>query len=614
MKRVISLLLILMLLLTGCQKAPEQTASPDEKTENPESQTAEPNFAESDVEMFTERDQTATYDETAAVTVQLNGDSATASSEAVKVSGTTVTLTQEATYLITGTLHDGMIIVDAPETAKLQVVLQGVSITSASSAPIYVLNGDKVFLTLADGTANTLTNGGTFTAVDANNINAALYSKQDLTISGDGSLTVTSPAGHGISSKDDLVITGGTYTVQSASHGLDANDSIRITNAAITLAAGKDGIHAENNDDATLGFVYISGGTFDIDAEGDGISAANSLQIEGGTFDIVTGGGSVNAEKQTSDSWGAMGGGMGMPGGGGMGGKPGYRTTSAITETTTESDSSTSIKGLKSAGEMKISGGTFTIDSADDGVHSNGSITVEGGTFAIATGDDGFHADETLAIAAGTIDVTESYEGLEALNIVISGGNIKLVASDDGLNAAGGTDSSGFGGVRGNEQFGGRGGMPQPGGMGGGMGGSSNGSIIISGGTLSIQASGDGLDANGTLSISGGYTTVCGPTQGDTATLDYDTSAVISGGTFIGTGAFGMAQTFSDSKQGVIAVSVGNQAAGTAITIQNKSGKTIVSYAPELSFAVVIFSSPDLVSGETYAVTVGSSSGTFTAS
>lgn len=145
------------------------------------------------------------------------------------------------------------------------------------------------------------------------------------------------------------------------------------------------------------------------------------------------------------------------------------------------------------------------------------------------------------------------------------------------------------------------------------FGGASNGSIVISGGSIYMNASGDGIDADGTLEISGGYTVVCGPTQGDTATLDYDSSAIITGGTFIGTGSSMMAQTFSDSQQGVIAVSVGDQAAGTQITLTDGSGKALISYNPELSFAVVILSSPNILQGETYTLTVGSASGEFEA-
>lgn len=265
------------------------------------------------------------------------------------------------------------------------------------------------------------------------------------------------------------------------------------------------------------------------------------------------------------------------------------------------------MKGLKAGSGLLVRGGTFTIDAADDSVHSNADITVEGGSFTAATGDDGFHADETLTITDGSIRITESYEGLEGLHVIISGGDIELSATDDGINAAGGVDSSGTGG-RGGDTFGSRG---QMGGM---MSSSSNGSIVISGGSVSITAYGDGIDANGSLAVSGGYITVCGPTQGDTSTLDYDTTAVITGGTFIGTGASGMAQSFSEKGQGVVAVSVGNQSAGTFITLTDSDGNVLLTCEPALSFAVIILSSADVVSGQTYTVTVGSLSGECTAS
>ena len=421
---------------------------------------------------------------------------------------------------------------------------------------------------------------------------------------GTGSLMVSSPAGHGIVCKDDLVFTGGTYTVNSASHGLDANDSVRIAEAALTIDAGKDAIHCENSDDAAKGFIYISGGTIKAEAEGDGIAASAYMQIADGTIDLLVGGGSENGNKAQSDNFG------GFMGGGHGGGRPGGMGPGNSQTTVTE-ENSTSMKGLKAANGMLISGGNITINSADDAIHSDVSLTINGGTFALASGDDAIHAEDTLTVTAGKIDISESYEGLEALNIKVMGGDIKLVASDDGLNAAGGTDSSGTTGGR-DGMFGGGG----KGGMGGGFGGmsSGNGSIVISGGNLYINSSGDGLDANGTLEISGGYTVVVGPTQGDTATLDYDKSGIITGGTFIGTGASGMAQTFSDSGQGVVAVSVGNQSAGTQITLKDKNGKTVLEHTPELNFAVVILSSPDMTKGETYTITVGTQSGDFEAS
>ena len=350
-------------------------------------------------------------------------------------------------------------------------------------------------------------------------------------------------------------------------------------------------------------------GSFSISAEGDGISAAAWMQLEAGSYDILAGGGWENGEQHTSENWGTMGGGMGpggmMPGGGypGGGGRPSGRpgqngaqatnmATSSPVQTAADGES-TSIKGIKAGGNLIINGGDFAINAADDAVHTNADLTVTDGDFQISTGDDGFHADGTLRFAGGTVAIAESYEGLEALHLQVAGGDITLKATDDGLNAAGGNDQSGMGG---RDQYG------RP----GGFGGASNGSILISGGKLTITAHGDGIDANGTLEISGGTTTVCGPTQGDTATLDYDKAATISGGAFIGTGATGMGQ-------GVIALRVSGSA-GTEITVADSSGKVLVSHTPELDFALVIISTPELQKGESYTVSVGNQAGQFQAS
>jgi len=620
MRKIIAILLMLTLILTGCGNNSQPNGSePGNNSVSEgtignggESSNADPievDFSKTDADMFTERDKKVEYDASKAVTIQLNGSSATASSNSVQINGSTVIIKEEATYVISGSLK-GMLVVDAPDTAKVQLVLNGVDITSEASAALYILEADKVFVTLFGGTTNTLANGGSFTAIDDNNIDGALFSKQDLTLNGTGSLTVTSPAGHGIVCKDDLVITGGTYVVNSASHGIDANDSVRVTDANITIDAGKDAIHCENSDDAAKGFVYISGGTIKAEAEGDGIAASAYMQIESGTIDLLVGGGSENGSKAHSDHFG------GFMGGGHGGGRPGGMVP-GNSQTTETDENSTSMKGLKSANSMLISGGSITINSADDAIHSDVSLTINGGTFTIASGDDAIHAEDTLTVTAGKIDISESYEGLEALHIDVRGGDIKLVASDDGLNAAGGTDQSGTEGGRDGMFGGGPGGMGggRPGGGGfGGMSGNSNGSIKVSGGNLYINSSGDGMDANGTLEISGGYTVVVGPTQGDTATLDYDKSGMITGGTFIGTGAAGMAQSFSDSNQGVIALQVGNQSAGTQIILKDKNGNAVLTHTPELNFAVVILSSPELVKGETYTITVGTQSGDFEAS
>ena len=586
-------LLLLLTCLAGCGKDPLPTepAGTGGSTDVTLPST-EVSFQQTDDTMFTERDfRTAPY-EGRVVNVTLNGDTATADSNAVQIKGSAIKITEEATYIFTG-VFNGMILVDCDKDAQPQLVFGGATVHSETSAALYIVDAGKVTLTLADGTENYLSNGGAFAAIDSENIDAALYSRRDLVINGSGKLTVLSPAGKGISCKDNLILTGGTLDIQSAFHGLDANDSLRITGVSATVAADMDGIHCENNTDTDFGYVYISSGTFDIDAAGDGIAAGAWLQIVDGSFTLLTGSGHENG-KDHADNWG------GFPGG------PGGHST------TTDTTDSTSMKGIKAATGMLLTGGSYTIDSADDALHCDSATVIRGGTYTIATGDDAIHAETALTIADGSIDISTSYEGLEAQDIAVLGGSIKLVATDDGINSAGGNDNSGTGGR--DEMAPPPGGNPPPGGHGGPGGMSAgNGSVLIAGGTLYIKSSGDGIDANGSVTILGGHTTIVGPTQGDTATLDYDRSCVITGGTFIGTGARGMAQSFSASEQGVIALQVGNQAAGTQIVLKDAKGTTLIDYAPELNFAVVILSCPEMVSGQEYTVSVGSASGTFTA-
>lgn len=586
MKKRLCGLLAGILLLTGCRDLAVGT-EPVEGTVDVTQPSVD--LQVSDTDMFTDRDSRAEWSE--GTVISLEGDRAVCDAASVTVSGTTVTIKGDGTYILRGTLEEGQIIVEAGESHKPQLVLDGASITCTTGAALLIREADKVFVTLAEGSENVLTGSG---FPEEENVDGAVFSSQDLTFNGSGSLQVSSPEGHGIVCKDDLKITGGSYRVESTSHGLDANDSVRIRAGELTVDAGKDGIHAEHSEDASLGFVYISGGSLDIEAEGDGISASAHLQILGGSLDILAGGGYENGASHSSSGWGDF---MG-DGGGGM--RPPNRRT-AETETVTETASS-SMKGMKAGTQLQVAGGSITIDAADDGIHSNGAVEIRGGDIQIATGDDGIHGETDLTVTAGTIQITESYEGLEALDILIQGGDISIVASDDGINAAGGTDSSGTGGR--DQMFGGG----RPGGMGGmgGMSGSSDGSIVVEDGKITVQSSGDGMDANGYLRIDGGYTVVCGPNMGDTATLDYDTSGTITGGVFIGTGASGMAQTFSENEQGVLAVSVGQgSGAGTKISVSDDTGKALVSFQPELDFSVIIISTPDLVSGHSYHVTVG---------
>ena len=577
-RKTLCILLLLSLLLSGCSREtpenPSQGTVPN-AAGTPQSTVADPS------KLFTDRDLSGTYDASGSTQILFDGGKITAGAS-VTVSGSTATITQAGTYILRGSAEDGRVAVSVPKDAKVQLVLDGIDLTSTDGAAIHILQADKVFLTLAQGSVNLLANGGTFADAEETGVDAVIFSKEDLTINGTGSLCVTSPAGHGIVSKDDLTITGGTYEITTSAHGISGKDSICIADADVTIAAGKDGIQAEHDEDAALGYVYILDGMYHIDAQGDGISASSWLQVDGGTYEILTGGGYVNGEDHVSDNWGNMG---GRPGGMGGGGRLGGR--SAATDT---AEDSSSIKGLKAGTDLFLNGGSFSIDSADDAIHSDGNVAVAGGVFLVSSGDD--------------ITISHSYEGLEGLNIAVSGGKISITSSDDGINAAGGTDASGFGGNR-NDPFGG----------GFGMGGASNGSITVSGGETFIFAGGDGIDSNGSLTMSGGKLTIHGPTTGDTSVLDYDTTATISGGTFIGTGAMMMAQTFSASEnQGLISVSVGGTVpAGTQITLTDAGGNTVLTVTPDQNFAIVILSTPQIVKGDNYTVTIGTASGTFRA-
>ncbi|MDE7299102.1 MAG: carbohydrate-binding domain-containing protein, partial [Lachnospiraceae bacterium] len=520
--------------------------------------------------MFTDRDSRSTWDATA-VAVSLLGSSAECASDKVSINGSTVTITGEGSYLLSGTLDDGMIIVDVDKKEKVQLVLNGVTIRNSDSAAVYVRSADKVFITLAAGTSNMLGNGGVYTAIDDNNIDAVIFSKDDLSLNGSGSLVVETAAGHGIVSKNDLVIAEGSYTINAASHGICGKDSVRIAGGSLAVTSGKDGIHADNDEDVSAGFVYIAGGTLQITAGGDGISASGELRVDGGDFTIVSGGGSASAPAHTGQD---------------------FRRDFGRQQASSSADTS-STKGLKSSGGLIINGGTFMIDSSDDALHSNTSLAVNGGSLSISAGDDGLHADGCAAVSAGTIRINTSYEGIEGQVIEISGGDIAICSSDDGLNAAGGSSGSAGG-------FGGFGGNP--------FQTESGTSLLISGGRLYVNAEGDGIDSNGTLTVTGGEIYVDGPQSSGNGALDSNGEAVITGGTIVAVGSSSMAETFgSSSTQGCILLNTASRYnAGTKVELLDASGSSLLEYTPSKSFNSVVVSCASLQKGSTYSVRIGS--------
>lgn len=500
-------LLCMLTALNGCtaQGSSDSVSISTAETAADTDQTTAASTTVIDVDgAFSDRDLDGSYDESTAVRIALSGDSASCDSGDVSIQGSQIIIQEEGVYLVTGTLTDGQIVVNAGDTDKVQIVLDGAQITSSTSAAIYALEADKVFVTLADGSQNTLTNGGEYIAIDDNNIDAVIFAKTDLTLNGTGSLTIEAAAGHGVVSKDDLVITQGSYTVTAASHGLSGKDSVAIAGGTFNITSGKDGIHSENADDLSLGTLYIADGDFTIHAQGDAISAESTLRIDGGSFDLTTGEGSA-AVEMTTDLSGFTGGRGAMPG------EMAADTTSDTTADTGE-ETSDSRKGIKAEGSFTLLGGSYTADTEDDCFHAGGDLTIEGGTFQLSSGDDAIHSDSNLVIGDGTFDIPYCYEGLEGLAITIDDGSFNITSQDDGLNAAGGADSSGFGG-RGGDSFTAQTGVD----------------ITINGGSFVVVSQGDCIDSNGTITINGGTLDLTCNGNGNTA-LDAEGTYTNNGG------------------------------------------------------------------------------------
>lgn len=485
-KTALSVLLCTALMLAGCQTKTPGPATSASSTTGAVTDTAAAVSTIDTSALFSDRDLDASYDESTAVTIQLSGDTASCSSDAVTIDGSQITLLDAGTYVFSGTLTDGQIVIDAHDTDQVQIVLSGADITSSTSAAIYSLEADKVFVTLAEGTENALANGGSFLAIHDDNIDGVVFSKTDLTLNGSGNLKMNSPVGHGVVSKDELTVTGGSYTITAANHGFTGKDSVAISDGSFTITSGKDGIHAENTDDAALGFLYIADGDFTVDTQGDAISATGALQIDDGAYILTSGGGSSTV-TMTAD-------GMQWQ-------QPGQQTQNTTAERST-SDETVSCKGLKSGGTLAVNGGDFTLDTADDAVHAGGNVTIAGGTWTIRTGDDGIHSDAAAVIQAETISIPYCYEGVEGQSVTIENGTLDITAYDDGINSAGGTDGSGTGtGFGEMDQF-----APDE-----------NCFVIINGGVITIVSDGDSIDSNGDLTVNGGTLDLTCNGNGNTA-------------------------------------------------------------------------------------------------
>lgn len=547
-----AVLLSALLLLSACSSAPAEESDSSGASQQGSTSASSLSVERMPVDgLYAAEDIDASYDADNATAIAFSGGGISADGPGVVVSDKVVTITAAGAYILSGSMADGQVVVDAGKSDVVRLVIDGLQLSCSDSAPIYGKQADKVIVTLAEGSSNTLTDASDYVYPDAatDEPDAALFVKDDLTINGNGSLTVYGNFNNGIGCKDNLVIAGGTLSVTAMNHGIRGRDSLVVVDGDLTVSAGSDGLQSNNDEDPAKGWINLLGGSYDITSVQDGIQAETSLTISGGSYTIVSGGSSDNRSGSTDSS-----------------------------------------KGLKAGGDLVVSGGSFVIDAYDDAVHSNGDIALSAGAFVLSTGDDGVHADGTLTITGGDIEVAKSYEGLEGAHVVIEGGDIRVTATDDGINAAGGNDG-GAGGGFGPDRFSGAGDY----------------AITISGGTVTVSAQGDGVDSNGDITMSGGTLIVHGPTGSGNGALDYDGSFALTGGMLAAVGGAGMAQNPGEaSTQVSLCVTFSSvQEAGQAVSLVDSEGNLVMSLTPEKSWQHVVLSSPGLKEGETYTVYAG---------
>lgn len=564
-RMIVLIAIVLLLIATGCSAGTTTTSVQQEalvtqaNSVSTDSTTAATTVASADLINST-HDEVGdyTWDASSVIPVTLNGITVDGSPTGIDVEGSLVTITAAGTYQLSGSLTDGQVVVNTEDSGTVRLILDGVNLSSSTSAPIYIDKADKVLIVLSDGSQNVLTDPSTYhyPNVDEDEPNAALFSDANLTITGNGRLTVNANFNDGISSKDGLIIAGGDITVNAVDDGIRGKDYLVIKDGLINVTAGGDGLKSDEDEDASMGYIAILAGTFSIDSGGDAIAAQNAVTISSGEYKLNAGGGS-----------------------------------------TVMVGADASAKGVKGLASVSITGGTFHIDTSDDAIHSNGSVTITGGSFEVFSGDDAVHADQSLLINAGEINILASYEGLESTRITINGGTIHLVSSDDGINGSDGSSSQGAG-------------MPASGAGRQGPGGMNNdtsSSIVINGGYIYVDANGDGVDVNGSIEMNDGFLLVNGPVSNGNGSLDYNSTFVMNGGTLLAVGSAGMAMAPSaDSNlNSLLAGLTQVQPAGTLISLLDANGDALFTFAPTKEFQSIVYASSALVSGSDYQLYIG---------
>lgn len=523
------------------------------------------------------------------------------------IDGTVLKITANGTYRLKGSCANGSISV-AKDLTDVTLTLDSLSLSSSDTAPIVVKKSAAVNIHLEGSSVLTDNESAADEGVSDSFEGAAvkLKSGAKVTFCGDGDLSIIANAKNGIkgascaelifSQLGTLTIGGsgkyyaGTKSGAAVSNGISCDGSIVFNQGDFVIRAAGDGIksapdctdEAEGTtiDTESAGTVTINAGTFDIDVDGDGITADTALTVNGGTFDIQT-----------------------------------YKGSSVWNDSLANANS---CKGLKAAGDraqqactepvLTVSGGTFLLNTADDALHSDGNTVVTGGTFTISTGDDGIHAEKTLTLGTQggyerdpDITINESYEGLEGAAVYIYSGRYYVAASDDGVNAAGGSANGSDPGER----------PGRPGGNGGQSGGASNYNIYIYGGDLYVNCNGDGIDSNGGIYLYGGRQAVFSMRAGgDNSAIDADGTIVIQGATIFTAGTKGVDGTAKSSWFGSSQkyyTDSTSRNAGSVVNTTAGSSNLMFSYSLPRNVNYIMASWSESVSGSTPAFSTAKS-------
>ena len=579
---------------------------------------------------YSKRDMDASYDEASATHVTLSGLSASVDGSGATVDGSTVTISSEGSYIISGELSSGQIVVDASDDAKIQLVLAGATIHNENGPAIYAKNAGKCFVTLADGTQNSLSDGSDYVLEDdSDDPYATLFCRCDLTINGTGALNVAANYRHGIRSKDDLVVTGGTLNVTAVEDCLRGRDCVKIADGSFSLVAGGDGIKSNKDTKAAQGFVSITGGTFAINAGDDAVQGKTYIGITGGTFGVTSADDAFHSDLQMAIA------------GGGFTVSAGDDAFHAETELAVDDGTinvASCYEGLE-AEKVYVNGGDTSIVASDDAVNasaadlSDSSADYEEANDSGAPGEDGIAVNGKTPGEGGPASGGSPADGANfpggdqgGLSGQVPQGSAQgqgegqaqngtpqgeaaqgdaLRGDQGGMQGEGGPSQGA--GSQGDAPQGGQGGSPQDAGnqVGAPGAGSSDCLIQINGGTLVLDSAGDAIDSNGSVEITGGTVLVNGPSSDGDGAFDYDSEATVSGGTVLMIGSSRMAQSFSSGTQLFLYTANVSGSAGETVAIVDANGNVIASMTATKQFGMVLASSPKFTEGGEYSLVIG---------